>query len=422
MVLPSLSLAASSAACCPPDAGAGEALSGADLLTWRRRLLELGGHRSDLDWLLDLAGGLRWSVLQRLRLEPHTEIQLLLSRQELEAIWCRHLQKAEPLQYLVGICPWRDLELRVAPGVLIPRQESELLVDLALTSLSAECRGIELAPCLADGEIDPGASAGEDRPGGLTGSDGLHSFSPADTWQAGSASRNGHDWIRTSEISQASTAGRDRHPGALDRDRPSALLAPHGEAAQTAQPSGLSAGLPEPSGLLWADLGTGSGCLALALARALPGARGLAADRSEQALAQAAHNLHRYGLEERVRLCCGDWWEALEPWWGQLDLVVANPPYIPSAVIEGLDPVVRDHEPRLALDGGGDGLEAIRAIAAGARRALAPGGVLLLEHHHDQSAAVLALLAQAGLVAVSAHRDLEGTERFARASRSRHHG
>jgi methylase of polypeptide subunit release factors len=422
MVLPSLSLAASSAACCPPDAGAGEALSGADLLTWRRRLLELGGHRSDLDWLLDLAGGLRWSVLQRLRLEPHTEIQLLLSRQELEAIWCRHLQKAEPLQYLVGICPWRDLELRVAPGVLIPRQESELLVDLALTSLSAECRGIELAPCLADGEIDPGASAGEDRPGGLTGSDSLHSFSPADTWQAGSASRNGHDWIRTSEISQASTAGRDRHPGALDRDRPSALLAPHGEAAQTAQPSGLSAGLPEPSGLLWADLGTGSGCLALALARALPGARGLAADRSEQALAQAAHNLHRYGLEERVRLCCGDWWEALEPWWGQLDLVVANPPYIPSAVIEGLDPVVRDHEPRLALDGGGDGLEAIRAIAAGARRALAPGGVLLLEHHHDQSAAVLALLAQAGLVAVSAHRDLEGTERFARASRSRHHG
>ena len=425
MMLPSLSLAASSAACFPPDAGAGEALSGAALLTWRRRLLEMGGHRSDLDWLLDLAGGLRWSVLQRLRLEPHTEIQLLRSRQELEAIWCRHLQKAEPLQYLVGICPWRDLELRVAPGVLIPRQESELLVDLALTSLSAECRGIELAPCLADGKTDPGAPAGEDRPGGLTGSDGLHSFSPAETRQAATASSDGHDWHRTAETRQASTAGRDGHPGALDRDRPVAIPVPHGEvamAAQAAQPSGLSAGEPEASGLLWADLGTGSGCLALALARALPGARGLAVDCSEQALAQAAHNLHRYGLEARVRLCHGDWWEALEPWWGQLDLVVANPPYIPSAVIEGLDPVVRDHEPRLALDGGGDGLEAIRAIAAGARRALAPGGVLLLEHHHDQSAAVLALLAQADLVAVSAHRDLEGTKRFARAFRSRHHG
>lgn len=174
--------------------------------------------------------------------------------------------------------------------------------------------------------------------------------------------------------------------------------------------------------MLWADLGTGSGCVALALARALPGARGLAVDRSEQALAQAAHNLTRYGLEKRVNLRQGDWWRGLEPWWGQIDLVVANPPYIPSALIPGLDSVVRDHEPGLALDGGIDGLEAIRAIAAGARRALAPGGVLLLEHHHDQSPAVLELLAQVGLEAVSAHPDLQGTLRFARAHRSRQHG
>jgi release factor glutamine methyltransferase len=97
--------------------------------------------------------------------------------------------------------------------------------------------------------------------------------------------------------------------------------------------------------------------------------------------------------------------------------VVANPPYIPSAAIDQLDPVVRDHEPRLALDGGPDGLGALRAIIAGAGRALAPGGVLLLEHQYDQSGAVLDLLAGAGLEQGTAHRDLEGVWRFASARR-----
>jgi release factor glutamine methyltransferase len=101
--------------------------------------------------------------------------------------------------------------------------------------------------------------------------------------------------------------------------------------------------------------------------------------------------------------------------WGQLELVVSNPPYIPTAVIPTLAPVVRDHEPTLALDGGSDGLTAIRAIVAEAAEALAPGGLLVLEHHHDQSAAVMALLVGAGLAAPRAHRDLQGQWRFASA-------
>jgi release factor glutamine methyltransferase len=315
-----------------PDPGL--QLSGAALLAWRRRLLDQGGRSSDLDWLLDLAGGLGWSALQRLRLNPDASIRLQRSLESLEAIWDRHRQTAEPLQYLVGLCPWRDMELTVAPGVLIPRQETDLLVDLALSSLPAE------------------------------------------------------------------------------------LLAKLQSGPAGAAPAGES----EPPPLLWADLGTGSGCVALALGLALPRARGLAVDCSDQALAQARHNRARFGLQETVKLIQGDWWVGLEPWWGQIDLVVANPPYIPSAVIAGLDPVVRDHEPRLALDGGVDGLEAIRAITAGATQALAPGGALLLEHHHDQSAAVLDLLNQAGLVSASAHADLEGTLRFARAFRSRADG
>jgi release factor glutamine methyltransferase len=97
---------------------------------------------------------------------------------------------------------------------------------------------------------------------------------------------------------------------------------------------------------------------------------------------------------------------------------VSNPPYIPRAVWQGLEPVVREHEPALALVGGDDGLEALRAIAAAAGQALAPGGWLLLEHHHDQSEAVQALLQRAGLVQVEAHPDLEGQRRFASARAS----
>ncbi|MFM7315293.1 MAG: hypothetical protein ACKO0M_19395, partial [Cyanobium sp.] len=136
-----------------------------------------------------------------------------------------------------------------------------------------------------------------------------------------------------------------------------------------------------------------------------------------QALQPRACASSTVGSPASVQLCQGHWWQAIEPWWGQLQLVVSNPPYIPSAVVSALDPVVRDHEPHLALDGGPDGLEAIRAIVAGAPGALAPGGLLLLEHHHDQSEAVLGLLTAAGLEDIRAHRDLEGGLRFASARR-----
>ncbi len=281
------------------------------LLRWRRSMLDLGGSPAAFDWLLDLGGGLRWSRLQALWSHPKSVVRLECSLEALEALWRRHLDTHEPLQYLVGRCPWRDLEVPVGPGVLIPRQETEVLVDLALS-----------------------------------------------LWPP---------------------------------DRPVAC---------------------------WADLGTGSGCLAIALARSLPASRGFALDASPEALAQVGANLARWNLQPQVTLLAGDWWQGLEPLWGHLDLVVANPPYIPSATLAGLDPVVRDHEPRLALDGGPDGLTALRAVVAGARRSLAPGGLLLLEHHHDQSEAVGRLLAAAGLERPAVHADLEGRLRFASAWRS----
>lgn len=318
-------------------AGPEPSLNASELLAWRRAMLTVPGigtaSAADLDWLLDLAGGVGWSRLQSLWLHPDQSVSLARPLEELEELWRRHRCSAEPLQYLVGVCPWRDLEIAVAPGVLIPRQETELLVELALQRISPTSAA---PPCC------------------------------------------------------------------------------------------------------WADLGTGSGCLALALARALPGSQGLAVDTSAEALRQAGANLAALlptgsGLEPTtnsagtapfdpadrswsgVRLRQGHWWQAIEPWWGRLDLVVSNPPYIPSALLAGLEPVVRDHEPSLALDGGPDGLDAIRSITAGAPKALAPGGVLLLEHHHDQSEAVLHLLEAAGLRDCRAHQDLEGVLRFASA-------
>ena len=292
-------------------------LKGSDLLAWRRRLLGDGGHAADLDWLLDLAAGLRWPDLQRLQLDPDgVELTLACSLEALEQQWLLHRQRQIPLQHLVGRCPWRDLELWVSPDALIPRQETELLVDLAVA------RGLQ---------------------------------SPTPQW------------------------GRGR---------------------------------------IWADLGTGSGAVAVALARQLSGWQGHAVDCSAAALALARRNLEAWADGMAWQLHQGSWWQPLRPWWGQLDLVVSNPPYIPAGVVDQLDPVVRDHEPRLALDGGSAGLDCCRLLLDGAAEALAPGGWLLLEHHHDQSEAVLALMTNAGLCDVQAAQDLEGIRRFALARRA----
>ena len=280
-------------------------VAGTDVLQWRRRQLALGGTAADLDWLLDLAAGLRWASLQRLLLDPTRTVALEQSLEVLSELWERHLHGNVPLQHLVGLCPWRDVLLESSPAALIPRQETELLVDLAMSQFKAT-------------------------------------------------------------------------PPAR-----------------------------------WADLGTGSGAIAVALARAWPTAPGHGVDLSSDALQLAERNLERCAPHHNCSLHLGSWWSPLKSWWGSLDLVVSNPPYIPSAVVDGLEAVVRDHEPHLALLGGADGLDAIRSVVDGALMGLSPGGWLLLEHHHDQSAQVTQLLRDAGLVEVRAAADLEGTLRFA---------
>jgi release factor glutamine methyltransferase len=166
---------------------------------------------------------------------------------------------------------------------------------------------------------------------------------------------------------------------------------------------------PESARFSVLDLGVGSGAILLAILAERSGARGLGVDVSEDALAVARENAANLGLASRVALLRGDWTAGLDG--DGFDLVVSNPPYIPTGEIETLAPEVRDHEPRLALDGGVDGLDAFRRIAPEALRVLRPGGRFAVEIGPDQSSAVRSLFEAAGATELRTVRDLSDRER-----------
>ncbi len=164
------------------------------------------------------------------------------------------------------------------------------------------------------------------------------------------------------------------------------------------------------------DLGTGSGAILAALLVELPAAVGIGVDQSEGAARTARDNLARAGLQGRGTVIVGDWASALG---GGFDLVVSNPPYIPSIDIVGLAIEVRENDPLAALDGGADGLSSYRIIAAEAPRLLKAGGHLVLELGIGQEAEVAALAGAAGLAVTGpARRDLGGIPRALVARRS----
>ena len=152
------------------------------------------------------------------------------------------------------------------------------------------------------------------------------------------------------------------------------------------------------------DIGTGTGCLALTLLHLFPQARAVATDLSPTALACAAGNARTLGLADRLRLVETSFAEGIA---GPFDLVVSNPPYIERAAIAGLMPEVARFEPRLALDGGPDGLDAYRAILAGLRGLLVEDGAALFEIGLGQERVLGPLAAEQGF-AVAAHLDLAG--------------
>lgn len=169
---------------------------------------------------------------------------------------------------------------------------------------------------------------------------------------------------------------------------------------------------PRTRALRIADLGTGSGALLMALLTELPHAFGVGTDISRDAITVARANAGELGLASRAGFVVCDFGAALA---GGFDLVVSNPPYIESADIETLAPEVRDHDPRIALDGGADGLAAYRAIAADARLLLAPQGHLVVELGAGAATAVSHVFAAAGLaIAGPPYCDLAGIARVLR--------
>ena len=229
----------------------------------------------------------------------------------------RRRERREPTGYIIGHREFWNLDIEVRPGVLIPRPETELLVEEALSRLS---------------------------PDGPT---------------------------------------RDGRPG------------------------------PAPARV--ADAGTGSGCIAVAIARWLPLAEVVAIDASDEALAVARLNATRHEVSARVRFLKAD---LLAGAAGPFDAVVSNPPYVPAPDLAGLQPEVRDHEPLLALSGGIDGLDVVRRLVPDAAAVLRPGGWLLFEFGFGQAGGVRAIIAaEPRLELVAIREDLAGIPRIAVARR-----
>lgn len=286
-------------------------------LDWTVGYLESKGDsnpRLSAEWLMSEATG-----LSRIELYVNYEKPLSMPERDVLRGYVARRATGEPLQLISGKAPFRYLTLRVAPGVLIPRPETEVLVSEALAELHLP---------------------------------------------------------RVADHVQANEEGEEI----------------------------VSAQLPLVRVL---DVCTGSGCIACAIASEYPAAQVLALDIADEAIDLAQQNVSDLSLQERVEVRKSDLLQALaENEWASFDLVISNPPYIPTAVLEGLDREVAEFEPRLALDGGEDGLDLVRVLLKQALAALKPGGVLaleLFEGHLDQAAD---LAKNAGFVDVRIAKDL----------------
>jgi len=298
------------------------------------------------------------------------------------------LQERVPVQYLTGVAHWRHFSLKVTPAVLIPRPETELLVDLAVGAVKERSSAATANP-KSTPPNPPLPRGGEDlNPSKLRGGEDLN---PSELWR-------GED-LNPSELRR----GEDLNPSEFWR-------------GEDLNPSKLRRG--EVARSNWVDLGTGSGAIAIGLAEALTNAVIYAVDCSSEALAVARQNAENLGFANRVNFYQGSWWEPLRFLKGRVSGMVSNPPYIPSSTVLTLEPEVFKHEPHLALDGGLDGLECIRHLANTAPDYLESGGVWLVEMMAGQAEAVADMLESHGSYCkVQIFPDLAGVDRFALAYR-----
>ena len=276
-----------------------------EFLLWKKKQLSKGGDYQSFAVLLDCLGGVRDSDLNLLRINLERKIYLKKDLDYLESLWDTHLSSSSPIQYLCGIAYWRDLELIVSDKVLIPRSETELIVDIV------------------------------------------------------------------SEIF----------------------------------------GKKSPK-LYFAELGTGSGAISIALSLAHPSWEGIATDIDQDVLEIATKNYVKCCSQSNLKFLCGHWWTPFDSFKGKLDLAISNPPYIPRETYEKLPKEVKNFEPKVALLGGEDGLKHIREIIQKAPLFLKEKSWLILENHFDQGEQVKQLLIKYKFTSIEIVKDLSGIGRF----------
>jgi len=276
-----------------------------EFLIWKKKQLSKGGDQLSFAILLDCIGGISSSDLNLKSINPKENIHLKNNLEFLESVWDDHLLKSCPIQYLCGITFWRDLKLKVTNKVLIPRPETELIVDIVFNIFQKKSEK-----------------------------------------------------------------------------------------------------------LFFAELGTGSGAISIALALAYPLSKGLATDIEQDALEIANKNFINSSKLSNLKFYCGNWRSPLESFKGKLDLAISNPPYIPRDTYEKLPKEVKNFEPKVALLGGEDGLKHIREIIQKAPLFLKEKGWLILENHFDQGEKVKQLLIKNKFTSVEIVKDLSGIGRF----------
>ena len=280
-------------------------ISAKDFLFWRKEQLFKGGDQQSFALLLYCLGGISTSELNWFRINPEGNLYLKKDLDFLSSVWEDHLKSSTPIQYLCGVSYWRDLKLKVSNKVLIPRPETELIIDIVFKIF--------------------------------------------------------------------------------------------GEKSQK---------------LFFAELGTGSGAISIALALAYPLWEGIATDIDQDVLDIAYGNYINSSDQTNLKFYCGHWWTPLENFRGKLDLAISNPPYIPKDTFEKLPKEVKNFEPTIALLGGEDGLNHIKEIIQKAPFYLREKGWIILENHFDQGEKVKQMLINKKFTSVEIINDLSGVGRF----------
>lgn len=331
--------------------------------------------RLSAEWLVGCA-------CQLSRIELYVNYDRPLTKEERDSLrdYVRRRAQGEPLQYITGEVGFRHIVVKVKPGVLIPRPETEVLVSTALSLLPEPMHEWEEAAAEAEAALlaqltaDSHASAADEVV------DGLQSTQDDDPEKL---------------LAEDNAARRE------DSENPES------------ETRIANAGVPHESFSLRAvDLCTGSGCIACSLAQEHPQMQVIATDIAPEAVSLAQENASNLELSGRVAVLCCDLAEKIpDRLMGTFDLVISNPPYIPTNVLPTLSAEVRDFEPTLALDGGADGNDFVRRILPWAQQALKVGGVFALELHETCLEAAQTYAEGLGFGEVVITKDLTGAPR-----------